>query len=381
MQNHNKDIPRYKIKNPLSIISRITMSTETTSPSSAQATTKKQIIKKTKTINGEESVASSLNSIVKTQLTNMADHYNIYASAILEMEEKIKMLKNIMLSDTFLKNCKHASLDTSNIIINKSINKNKNKYSNTGLNTQNLQKENKVHDVSVNVNNNSNNSSNNSSNENTILGEVANTDTQQQQQQNKYFMPLQKDTLFWCFYIIYNGYQVYEYETNYFIAEQQFKIQTIERVKKGENKSVLKENKISKNFLEGGLMTNITPKILHALCLFYNINIFYVHKNTYYEIFTNIDKPMHIVKYNCDTNNYSVALPVNVNVTEHQSYIEKIKSSFLKLDNLDKPIRGIATYSVGDLVKICEKLDISIVNDLNKKKTKAELYSNILQKI
>jgi hypothetical protein len=275
-------------------------------------------------------------------------------------------------------------LDTSNIIINKSINKNKNKYSNTGLNTQNLQKENKVHDVSVNVNNNSNNSSNNSSNENTILGEVANTDTQQQQkqqQQNKYFMPLQKDTLFWCFYIIYNGYQVYEYETNYFIAEQQFKIQTIERVKKGENKSVLKENKISKNFLEGGLMTNITPKILHALCLFYNINIFYVHKNTYYEIFTNIDKPMHIVKYNCDTNNYSVALPVNVNVTEHQSYIEKIKSSFLKLDNLDKPIRGIATYSVGDLVKICEKLDISIVNDLNKKKTKAELYSNILQKI
>ena len=375
MQNHNKDIPRYKIKNPLSIISRITMSTETTSSSSAQATTKKQIIKKTKTINGEESVASSLNSIVKTQLTNMADHYNIYASAILEMEEKIKMLKNIMLSDTFLKNCKHASLDTSNIIINKSINKNKNKYSNTGLNAQNLQKENKVHDVSVNVNNNSNNSSN----ENTILGEVANTDTQQQQ--NKYFMPLQKDTLFWCFYIIYNGYQVYEYETNYFIAEQQFKIQTIERVKKGENKSVLKENKISKNFLEGGLMTNITPKILHALCLFYNINIFYVHKNTYYEIFTNIDKPMHIVKYNCDTNNYSVALPVNVNVTEHQSYIEKIKSSFLKLDNLDKPIRGIATYSVGDLVKICEKLDISIVNDLNKKKTKAELYSNILQKI
>ena len=381
MQNHNKDIPRYKIKNPLSIISRIIMSTETAS--SAQATTKKQIIKKTKTINGEESVASSLNSIVKTQLTNMADHYNVYASAILEMEEKIKMLKNIMLSDTFLKNCKHASLDTSNIIINKNINKNKNKYSNTVLKTQNLQKENKVQDINVN------NNSNNSSNENTILGEVANTDTQQQQQQNKYFMPLQKDTLFWCFYIIYNGYQVYEYETNYFIAEQQFKIQTIERVKKGENKNVLKENKISKNFLEGGLMTNITPKILHALCLFYNINIFYVHKNTYYEIFTNIDKPMHIIKYNCDTNNYSVALPVNVNVNateqktlaEHQSYIEKIKSSFLKLDNLDKPIRGIATYSVGDLVKICEKLDISIVNDLNKKKTKADLYANILQKI
>jgi hypothetical protein len=340
------------------------MSTEITSLS-GEATKKKQSIKKIKIINGEESVASSLNSLVKKQFTNMTDQYNIYASAILEMEEKIKMLKNIMLSDTFLKSCKYASLDTSNI--------KKSNISNKFLKPQNLQKENKVHNT----------------NENTIITEAINTDTDTDTdtEQIKYFTPTQKDTLFWCFYIIYNGYQAYEYETNYFTAEQQFKIQTIERVKKGENKNVLKENKISKNFLEGGLMTIITPKILHALCIFYNINIFYVHKNTYYEIFTNIDKPMHIVKYNCDTNNYSVELIVNQNATEektltyHQSYIEKIKSSFLKLENLDKPIRAITTYSLGDLVTICEKLDISIVNDLNKKKTKAQLYANILQKI
>jgi hypothetical protein len=337
--------------------------------------TKKQNIKKIKTITSEESVASALNSTVKKQFTNIAEQYNMYASAISEMEEKIKMLKNIMLSDTFLKNCKHMTLDTSNIL-------------NKKLKVPKLPKESKV-DI-------------NNSNENIILHHSVvdkNTNNQENNekdnekynkenvQQNKYFTPSQKDTLFWCFYIIYNGYQSYEYETNYFTAEQQFKIQTIERIKKGENKNILKENKISKNFLEGGLMTNITPKVLYALCIFYNINIFYVHKNTYYEMFTNIDKPTYIIKYNSDTNNYSIALPVKMNVNdteiipEHQNYIEKIKLSLLKLDNIDKPLRAITTYSVGDLVKICEKLDISILNDLNKKKTKAELYANILQKL
>ena len=350
------------------------MSSETPSLS-ACITTKKNNMKKTNTTTGEESVASSLNSLVKKQLTNMADQYNVYASAILEMEEKIKTLKNIMLSDTFIKNCKYASLDTS--IIKSSITKNN--MSNKIVKTQNLQKDIQVQDNQVQ----DNYVEGTNSNENIILVGATNTNIST----HNYFTPMQKDTLFWCFYIIYNGYQAYEYETNYFTAEQQFKIQTIERVKKGENKHILKENKISKNFLEGGLMTNIKPKILHALCLFYNINIFYIHKKTYYEILTNIDKPIHVIKYNNDTNNYSLGLHIDTNITEKKMlidylpYIEQIKSSFLKLDNLDKPLKAITTYSVGDLVKICEKLDISILNDSNKKKTKAELYANILQKI
>ena len=63
-------------------------------------------LKKTKDINGNNSVASSLNSLVKNQFINMTDQYNLYASAITEMEDKIKALKSIMLSDTFLKNCR-----------------------------------------------------------------------------------------------------------------------------------------------------------------------------------------------------------------------------------------------------------------------------------
>ena len=91
-------------------------------------------LKKTNSINGEISVASSLNSIVKKQFTNIAEQYNLYASAITEMEEKIKSLKNIMLSENFLNNCKHINIDNKETI-NKSKNtKNKHIDKNNGNN-------------------------------------------------------------------------------------------------------------------------------------------------------------------------------------------------------------------------------------------------------
>jgi len=315
-------------------------------------------LKKTKDINGNNSVASSLNSIVKKQFVNMTEQYNLYASAITEMEDKIKALKSIMLSDTFLKNCQHMVLccDTAGVESNKTNSKKNNKKPNVTSNNYN-QPENKIL--------NSSEPNSNSANVDNILN-------------NDYFTPKQSDTLFWCFYILCNGFNSYEYETNYFTAEQQFKIQTVEKVKRGENKQILKDNKISKKYFESGLMENIKPKTLHALCLFYGINVFYVHNNTYYDINVNVEKPTNVIRYNPETHNYSVSVTTTPTVCE---YIEKIKENHLKIDNLEKPIRTITSYSIAELVNICNKLDISIINESNKKKTKAELYSNILQKL
>ena len=224
--------------------------------------------------------------------------------------------------------------------------------------------------------------SNNVDNQNVII------ETKQSSKKIQYFTPSQSNSLFWCFYIIYNGFSSYEYESNYFTAEQQFKFQTIEKVKKGDNKTVFKENKISKTNFESGLMgnTNITAKTLYALCLCYNVNIFYVYKNTYYEMITNTDTPVYIIKYNTETNNYSIYMPVDTQIketpTEHKEYIENIKQKYWKLDNLEKPLRPITIYSVNDLVNICSKLDIDIICEKTKKrKTKAELYSSILQSL
>jgi len=321
-------------------------------------------LKKTKNINGEESVASSLNSVVKKQFTNMTEQYNLYASTINKMEEKIKELKNIMLSECFLKNCQNFTME-----IPKST---KTKTTTTSTTTTTTTITNKDKNIVTSVSNEHNNEH----------------DNKQESTNLQYFTPSQSNSLFWCFYIIYNGFASYEYESNYFTAEQQFKIQTIEKVKKGEGKTCLKEHKISKTCFESGLLgsTNINAKTLYALCLCYNLNIFYIYKNTYYEMISSIEKPIHIIKYNAETNNYSICLPVDINATEtlskHSDYIEKIKEKYWKLDSLDKPLRPVTVYSVQDLVNICSKLDIAVVCETtNKKKTKAELYSSILQKL
>jgi len=321
-------------------------------------------LKKTKDINGNSSVASSLNSVIKKQFINMTDQYNLYASAITEMEEKIKALKSIMLSDTFIKNCQHMALscDASNtnnaVIPEHTVNSRKNKKNNIPISTPDPTNEptNKILHLSE------------QHNENSSL--------------NDYFTPKQTDSLFWCFYILCNGYKSYEYETNYFTAEQQFKIQTVEKVKKGDNKQLLKDNKISKNSFESGVMGTITLKTLKALSLFYNINIFYVHNNTYYDMIVNAEKPINIIRYNPETHNYSVGMSNDKHTSpQFCEYIEKIKESHWKMEALDKPLRAITSYSIAELVNICNKLDISITNESNKKKTKAEIYSSILQKL
>jgi hypothetical protein len=298
------------------------------------------------------------------------------------MEEKIKELKNIMLSECFLKQCQNFTMD----IPKQAETKTKNK-TNTNTNTKNTftntEKNNIVCDKNIII-------SPNSEDGNTKVDVVDKVDVDVDVDSIKleYFTPSQSNSLFWCFYIIYNGFTSYEYESNYFTAEQQFKIQTIEKVKKGEGKAGLKENKISKTSFEGGLMgcTNINTKTLYALCLCYNLNIFYIYKNTYYEMISNIEKPVHIIKYNAETNNYSIRLPVDTTASEtfskHSEYIEKIKETYWKLDNLEKPLRAITAYSVCELTTICSKLEIDVICETtNKKKTKAQLYADILHKL
>ena len=344
--------------------------------SAAAAPASSNELKKTKDINGDISVASSLNSIVKKQFTNMTDQYNLYASTINKMEEKIKELKSIMLSECFLKNCQNFTMTPENP---KTIS-NKNKMNNTHVNTKN----NIACDKNIIIS--SNNDEEHDDKHDDTHDEESPTGKCEESMQ--YFTPSQPNSLFWCFYIIHNGLASYEYELNYFTAEQQFKIQTIEKVKRGEGKAGLKEHKISKTSFESGLMgcKNINAKTLYALCLCYNLNIFYIYKNTYYEMMSNMEKPFHIIRYNSETNNYSICLPLGTSATEtfskHSEHIEKIKETYWKLDNLDKPLRPITAYSVHDLTAICLKLDVPVICETtNKKKTKAELYADILRKL
>ena len=345
------------------------------------------IMKDNKCDKGNKSVAESLNAIVKPHLVTMSEQYNVYTKAILEMEEKIKSLKQIMLSQDFLNNIRDVNIVTC--------------PSGAGMDKKKEMKKEMKKETKIKT-----------ETENIVLSNIEVETASTYATELSFFTPRQKDSLFWCFYIIVNNLAKYEYEKNYFTTEQEFKVKTIERIKKGENKQILKEHKMSKNMIESGLMgsgsgsgSGISPKILYALSLFYNVNIFYVYKNTYYEMFTDINaytnttSKIHIIKFNPETNYYSVcsSLDEGEGKTKIFEYIENIKKSCLELDTLEhvnKPLRPITTYSLTDLINIASKmniLDMHIHDEYNintgintgkklKSKTKSELYTEIMQK-
>ena len=330
---------------------------------------------------GNKSVAESLNVVVKTHLVNMSEQYNVYAKAILEMEDKIKALKQIMLSQDFLNNIRDVNLSR-NGGVGAGAKIRDHKKENTILSNIELEAPPSPSPAPENITN---------------TPELS------------FFTPKQKNSLFWCLYIIANSLGHYEYEKNYFTAEQEFKVKTIERIKKGENKQILKEHKMSKNMIESGLMgsrsSSISPKILYALSLFYNVNIFYIYKKTYYEMFANTNtntktsSKIYIIQFDPDINYYSVCLGVGLDEGEGKTkiieYIENIKKTCLELENLDdvnKPLRPITSYSQTDLVNIAAKMNIpdtrildeSVTNAKKKvkvkSKTKNELYTEIMEK-
>ena len=80
-----------------------------------------------------------------------------------------------------------------------------------------------------------------------------------------------------------------------------------------------------------------------------------IQKNVDYKIYNNINKT---INYNTEVDN--------------------IIKNYWKVENINKPIKSISAYTLAELTNICNKLNIQIVNQNNKKKTKKELFDNIL---
>lgn len=187
---------------------------------------------------------------------------------------------------------------------------------------------------------------------------------------NNLFIPEQKDTLFWCMYIILNELYNYESVVNYFTEENEIKIKWIEELRN--NKSIFKTIKISRNSIEEELSSNnkITMKTIKALCYLKNINVFYIDNKKYYEILTHEDNPFYII----EKINGEYGLKQNIN----NDKLEYYRNNYWKLSNLDKPLKAISSYKSSELKEICSRLNITF----NKVKiTKPEMYEIILSKL
>jgi len=199
------------------------------------------------------------------------------------------------------------------------------------------------------------------------------------------YRPKQKDSLFWCFYILKHGFFNYEMEINnqYFVVEKNEKFKYIDLIRK--NKDLLKIHKIKPlTELEDDLANKdkISIKTFFALCILENINVLLVNKRKVYELLCiDIDDkhPINIVHRNSELYEHSIELDVT------EEIIKKYRETYYKMSSFDVTLKSIGSYKLEELTNLCKKLDINI-DECNKKKenkkiTKKDIYELLVLNI
>ena len=194
------------------------------------------------------------------------------------------------------------------------------------------------------------------------------------------FTPFQKDKLFWCFYVLHNGFTEYEmHHTGHYALEKAFKISSVEKLRT--MKAQIKELKLKINEVEDELVNKeqITIKGLHVLCLVHKVSITYIYGKQYCE-FLYGDTVKGIIQRN-EKKEHSLLY--------EDTILETIKHTHWFIENVQKPLKAPSAYTVKELQDICEKLDIiltfkqktAIGQIVEKHKLKKELYEDILSKL
>ena len=184
------------------------------------------------------------------------------------------------------------------------------------------------------------------------------------------FFPREKDSLFWCFYIMKNGQEAYKDlgQIN-IVIEKKIKIEYIEFLR--EKKLVLKTHKMAPlAHVENCLLNEfkIDIKTFLALCVSEGISIMYIHKNTYYEL--NVDADENNIKTLVRTDQ-----PLRYGY-EMNNNVQQIRETRFKVDNLAKPLKAMSSYKLEELQTFCTKLAIPLCDQKIKKK---DLYEKIVQ--
>lgn len=194
---------------------------------------------------------------------------------------------------------------------------------------------------------------------------------------SNFFIPQEKDKLFWCLYIFMHSeyeYNIAKNNKNIFSIEKKWKIDSLTKLKEKNIINVLKSNKIKISEIEDELMNKdkITLKGLIALCIIHNLSIMYISNNKYYELLSNDNDKLFII-INTKNNDYAIVRNTDNN------YIKNIRDSYFKIDNINKPLKSLNSYSLNELQTICNKMNISLENsETKKKKTMKILYQELL---
>jgi hypothetical protein len=191
--------------------------------------------------------------------------------------------------------------------------------------------------------------------------------------------PNHPDSLFWCLYIIVNGYSDYiQISRNYGVKKLEVNTAIMQYIQKNMNKMQETNVKITKiaaqvtmsELLSLQPVTNLNCML--ATCIYYKINIWLlnVNKTGLLKFISSKenDNPTYIV-YKGDNGIYSVDVEA---ITKER--MSELDTEVICLDSSSRPLKAISHYSVDQLVALADRLKIY---DTNKKYKKAELYKEI----
>lgn len=213
----------------------------------------------------------------------------------------------------------------------------------------------------------------------------------EESKKEEYFEPDVEDKLFWCFYIILNGQSKYELiKTSSFKEEKDFKIKSTEEINKVKEQLKLYKLKINEIKNELSNEKKITVKGLYALCILYKINIMFVNinKGIYYNCFG--DNTLEINDNKSENENITFFnLPYiiieNINkifiLNNSNENLNLYKNKYYCIENISKPVKAISNYALVEIQELCNKLNIPIKSNDNKKINKKELYNCIISKL
>ena len=175
------------------------------------------------------------------------------------------------------------------------------------------------------------------------------------------------DMLFWTIYKIINDIDdedLYE-KSNSFVLEKEFKIKCIEDLRK--IKSKLKIYKLSLSEIENQLLNEKTINLTAflGLAVLFNLNIFYIWDNKYYEFNCCGEAKPYLIKN------------VNNNISVIDEPVLFYKENYYEVENIKKPIKSMTSYTKDELLLIAKKLNLTINNS---KIIKSDIYQQILTK-
>jgi len=208
--------------------------------------------------------------------------------------------------------------------------------------------------------------------------DIENNKVIKKENNSTFFIPKEKDGLFWCFYVIKYGFASYEYPgATSFVNEKAIKFKLIESMRLKKNILKIKKIKNIKEDVEDELAnkSKIGMKTFMALCISENINIIFIHKRKYFELTCNEEQEYHVIHWQENPQKYFYEMNVA------KEALDNYRNTLFYWENLEKPIKSMTAYKVNELLELCKKLGLEEKIDKLNKKTKKDLYELLIQNL